>query len=198
MNDTEEAGTLEATGSDAERCEDGNARSGDACSTDGSVEGNESGSDDMDHANLYVAAFVGEIYPAADEDLIEFAVTEPATAVVVQVMSLGEGACESGELDSVLEILDRDRTILGIDDDSGSGACSKLMLPALCEGRYFARVSAAVSAPRETFAYRLNVDLDACGNGRVSDAEECDDGNTRDGDGCSGTCEVEDGSVPPY
>jgi cysteine-rich repeat protein len=175
-----------------ERCDDGNSRSGDGCSEDCSVESSESANnDDVSHADPYVAPFVGEIYPAADEDVVEFTVTEPQTSLVAQVMALGEGACESGELDSVLEILDQDGTILGIDDDSGFGACSKLILPALARGRYFARVSAAASPPRETFPYLLHLDLDRCGNDRVSDAEECDDGNTIDGDGCSASCEIE-------
>ena len=32
-----------------------------------------------------------------------------------------------------------------------------------------------------------------CGNGEIEGEEECDDGNTDDGDGCSATCTVEDG-----
>jgi cysteine-rich repeat protein len=182
-----------------ERCDDGNERSGDGCSEDCSVESSESGNnDDLAHADPYLAPFVGEIYPAADEDFVEFTVTEPKTALVAQVMALGEGACESGEIDSVLEILGQDGTILGIDDDSGPGACSKLLLPALPEGHYFASVSAAASAARETFPYLLHLDLDRCGNDHISDAEECDDGNTTDGDGCSASCEVEQDSVRAF
>jgi cysteine-rich repeat protein len=32
----------------------------------------------------------------------------------------------------------------------------------------------------------------ACGNGVVEAGEECDDGNTTDGDGCGAACEEED------
>ena len=35
--------------------------------------------------------------------------------------------------------------------------------------------------------------LNACGDGLKSDSEECDDGNLRDGDGCSSSCKVENG-----
>lgn len=35
--------------------------------------------------------------------------------------------------------------------------------------------------------------LSTCGNGAVEGAEECDDGNNRDGDGCSASCRVEAG-----
>ena len=30
-----------------------------------------------------------------------------------------------------------------------------------------------------------------CGDGIIEGAEECDDGNTNDGDGCSGICDIE-------
>ena len=35
--------------------------------------------------------------------------------------------------------------------------------------------------------------LNACGDGLKSESEECDDGNLRDGDGCSSNCKVENG-----
>lgn len=36
-----------------------------------------------------------------------------------------------------------------------------------------------------------------CGNGTIESNEACDDGNTESGDGCSATCEVEDGYACP-
>lgn len=36
-----------------------------------------------------------------------------------------------------------------------------------------------------------------CGNGTIESNEACDDGNTDSGDGCSATCEVEDGYTCP-
>lgn len=182
-----------------ERCDDGNTQSGDGCSSGCTVETSESGHNgEVPHADPYVVPFVGEIHPAEDEDLVEFTVTDPATALVARVLALGEGACESGELDSVLEILDEDGTLLGIDDDGGAGTCSKVLLPALSTGRYFVRVFAALAAQRATFPYVISLDLDACGNERISEAEECDDGNTQGGDGCSALCEVEAGVSARY
>jgi len=35
-----------------------------------------------------------------------------------------------------------------------------------------------------------NPDPAACGNGILENSEECDDGNNRDGDGCSKDCKV--------
>ena len=37
--------------------------------------------------------------------------------------------------------------------------------------------------------------LSVCGNGIVEGAEECDDGDTDDGDGCSAQCKVQISSL---
>ncbi|HEY5947932.1 MAG TPA: myxococcus cysteine-rich repeat containing protein, partial [Kofleriaceae bacterium] len=37
----------------------------------------------------------------------------------------------------------------------------------------------------------------ACGDGTVDEGEQCDDGNTTSGDGCSATCETEPPPPPP-
>ncbi len=40
-----------------------------------------------------------------------------------------------------------------------------------------------------------------CGDGHLDDGEQCDDGNTANGDGCSATCEIEcggEGCTPGY
>ena len=38
--------------------------------------------------------------------------------------------------------------------------------------------------------------LPYCGNGMIEGTEQCDDGNTMDGDGCSATCQSESSSTP--
>lgn len=50
-----------------------------------------------------------------------------------------------------------------------------------------------------TTEYTLEITCAAvvCGNGAVTSIEECDDGDTMGGDGCSATCEIEDGYVCP-
>lgn len=40
-------------------------------------------------------------------------------------------------------------------------------------------------------AFVARLDIPSCGNGVVDPGEECDDGNTLDGDCCSSTCEIE-------
>jgi cysteine-rich repeat protein len=51
----------------------------------------------------------------------------------------------------------------------------------------------ALRVCRQDQWYELTVAADLCGNGFIREAEECDDGNSADGDGCSSSCEVEDG-----
>jgi cysteine-rich repeat protein len=44
------------------------------------------------------------------------------------------------------------------------------------------------------YAAGINPDLDACGDGKISGLERCDDGNVVSGDGCHGTtCQIEQG-----
>ena len=49
-------------------------------------------------------------------------------------------------------------------------------------------------APEAGIVWGLALDLRVCGNGVVDDGEECDDGNTDSGDGCSSTCVLEQGA----
>lgn len=43
----------------------------------------------------------------------------------------------------------------------------------------------------------VDVVKSVCGNGIVEDGESCDDGNARGGDGCDGTCKIENGYTCP-
>ena len=40
---------------------------------------------------------------------------------------------------------------------------------------------------------KSDADTDVCGDGKITGEEKCDDGNSEDGDGCSGSCAIEDG-----
>merc|ERR1719506_2764906 len=52
---------------------------------------------------------------------------------------------------------------------------------------------ASCSMGNYVFPRRINVFGTACGDGRKSPSEACDDGNSVSGDGCSEVCKVEDG-----
>lgn len=175
-----------------EACDDGNTRDGDGCSQACAIESSESSNNDgAQQADPYAEPFIGEISPAGDEDFVEFVVAEPSTSVVASTFDLGDGACSLGLLDSELEILSGDGASLAFDDDGGERYCARVLLGDLGPGTYLVRVAASSAGWTPTFPYRLALDLDVCGNGRLSDAEGCDDGNVASGDGCSSSCTAE-------
>lgn len=125
--------------------------------------------------------------------------------------SNGAGGCT---IDTVMAMYAPDGTTeLVVDDDDGPPitgdfvACSRIDWRAdaaarnLAAGTYFLRVThyAAGTGP-----YTLTVSMvdPGCGDGYVEDfgpgvSEQCDDGNTTSGDGCSATCAVEPLAIVP-
>jgi uncharacterized repeat protein (TIGR03806 family) len=85
---------------------------------------------------------------------------------------------------------------LSIDHDSGRifGTLSTL-------GANTVTASASDGPAVSVVSFEWSVEALPCGDGIMGGSEECDDGNTRDGDGCSAMCELEgmpmpDGGVP--
>ena len=78
-----------------------------------------------------------------------------------------------------------------------SPACSRTGLPASGpDGAQApdATMDVAVSHPLDAMGVdsrAMPIDAGLCGNGRLDPGEECDDGNTTSGDGCSSQCMVE-------
>lgn len=186
-----------------EECDDGNNDAGDGCSSDCHIESGEAEPNDTAaQASPYVANpyYLAKIDPGADVDFVSFSVTTPNTSVVATILDVGDGACSIGNIDSMLDILAADgTTVIASDDDGGEQLCSRVEVPSLAIGNYFVRVSAAVKAGTPSFIYRLRIDQveDICGDGTVTTGEECDDGNTLPGDGCSATCKIEISEVEP-
>jgi len=56
---------------------------------------------------------------------------------------------------------------------------------------YYLIVDGTAAAQKGTFTLLVNVRPPGCGDGLLSGNEQCDDGNTLSGDGCSPTCTVE-------
>jgi cysteine-rich repeat protein len=176
-----------------EQCDDGAALSGDGCSAQCAVESSETEPNGTAAlANTYAAPWFGSIAPAGDVDVIKIVV--PATSTLTASIGDFDGGCQSGALDSYLEILDKNgSTLLTTDDDGGVGTCSSAQATTLAPGTYYARVSASPKASIPTFAYKLTLALtqDICGDGVVTGGEQCDDGNLAAGDGCGATCQLE-------
>ena len=115
----------------------------------------------------------------------------------------GGFACESeGEDIQNTNIQNRPVSSDPPDSDTGSGqgwptdsdapqpmstdSSSEPLIPSICEGE---------NPPQECFIFP-----DACGDGKINQdpgVEECDDGNTTPGDGCSGICKMHPGYECP-
>jgi hypothetical protein len=111
-------------------------------------------------ATVFSAPFVGTISPAGDVDYIQVAVPGPSSTLTVDVNDLGNGDCASFKVDSFLDIFGPDGvTGLASNDDAGD-FCSRAQATGLAAGTYYVRVIAARMAPKPTFAYRLDVQIE--------------------------------------
>lgn len=177
-----------------EACDDGNVLAGDGCSDLCVVEPDElEPNDDVGTASPLDGPSVGLIDPEGDVDWYVLEVVTGPAQVTVPLVDLGDNSCGLGQIDSYLELYDDQAQLLAFDDDGGDVFCSLLVAPSLAAGTYYLRVSAGPTDPGDTFAYRLapSIDLEVCGNGMIEGGEQCDDGNTVGGDGCSATCTAE-------
>lgn len=81
------------------------------------------------------------------------------------------------------------------DDDGGPGAYS-LIQATLNAGTYFVRVGTFNTTAAGTFSLLYNLNLpNICGNNIIETGEECDDGNTVNGDNCSSICKIENAAT---
>jgi cysteine-rich repeat protein len=142
--------------------------------------------DDASSADLVPPddTFVGLLAPG-DTDCVSFAVSKGESDLYVDFGDLGDGACASGLPQAVFTVTD---------PSGGSilyGAmCGVSTGSYLAPGSYILCANSYASAP---FPYALTVEASAmsCGNGVASGNEQCDDGNTVAGDGCSESCTLE-------
>jgi len=152
------------------------------------------------NASAFKEPYYASIDPAGDIDVVSFVLSDVKTSVIARIIDVGDGSCPAWKKDSFLEILGPDgATVLSSDDDGGEGYCSRVVLPSLAAGTYYARVKAGPRAAVPTFTYRLRVVLfqDVCGDGIVTPGEACDDGNVAANDGCSPACTIEISEIEP-
>lgn len=170
-----------------EQCDDGSTAGGDGCSATCRLE---------TEGNFAApgAALSAAISPAGDVDV--FSVVISAGAFLRAEVSSGAGACPGN---TVLELYGPDGvTLLGSDDDDGIDQCSLIdpltdgIAANMAAGTYFLRVR-AFDAATVIAAYVLDVRITSslCGNLVAEPGEQCDDGNSTAGDGCSSTCQWE-------
>ena len=190
-----------------EQCDDGNTTPGDGCDAscawecmDDSYEPNTV-QDDASDLN-------GETLPVTLTDLMlcpgdvneEFGVfldfyavdVDAGEYLDVEVQGGASLTTECADQLMVLSLLDADLNGLG-GGDTSEGTCAQGAFEAETAGTYYI----AVFEGDQTFGpqdYELFVDVgvSVCGDGDREGIEECDDGNTTPGDGCSASCNTED------
>ncbi len=199
-------GVVEPQAPFGEACDDGNLNANDGCDNLCQFEGaREREPNDTPAAAVIItstpADMLGQIAPIGDEDW--YVVDIPQGYHLEAFLSVGGSGICSADPRGRLELFDPDGTTLRA-SDAGSGFdgnCGRIApdtypgattdLPA---GRYYLRVrELGDDALVPNYILSIRVIAPGCGNG-VRDSgllEQCDDGNRRDGDGCTIDCRWE-------
>ncbi|MDX9720543.1 MAG: DUF4215 domain-containing protein [Myxococcota bacterium] len=198
-----------------EECDDGELLDGDGCTASCTYEpgfvcfGSPStcvpGSTQACGSTIVVTTdalqLTGDNWSAAfsDEFLLEASCTERTGSAEAkfeipllagQILKISE----HGSLDSVISLLEGtcdDTTACLVSSDSAE--TTGVTYTATADITIFAIVEAWSSTSTSPFDIRISVRTPGCGDGIVEGAEECDDGELLDGDGCSASCELESG-----
>ncbi|APR80178.1 Multiple EGF-like-domain protein 3 precursor [Minicystis rosea] len=184
-----------------EKCDDGNLTSGDGCSSTCQIEPgfelekNNTMATANDFQTLAIDGKInGFIQPAADIDYYFFVVPTGQTGVITAetITNFQGHVCDTTSAStSKLTVYDSAGTSLKSDTTSGVGSCSLVTSPALTPGTYYVAVQHSSTTGTLAYTLQVNVSLATCGDGITGGGEQCDDGNTTDGDGCSALCKLE-------
>ncbi len=208
-----------ATAPPLEECDDGNADELDGCSSgcflepfelepneDGSpstggtdINGNDFGTafPDANGAFSSTVRIRARLSPVGDEDVYKFTNTS-ATIQTLKLdiwnTSLGLGVPCGSSIDTGLNIRTDAGTSLASNDDRDGATdfCSSLVYGMLPGQTVYAHVTdLGDNSPIAAYVLEAEFRSVICGDGVVGPAEQCDDGNAADGDGCSAVCQVE-------
>lgn len=149
-----------------EGCDDGDATSGDGCSSECEVESSEQNPNDaMGEADPFSPAladyYYGELSEPGDVDWVAVEVPGPSSTLEATTREFGDGACEQGLLDSAIAIYGPDQALIVENDDStmGVGLCALAVAEGLAAGTYYVRVAATPADPQLTFPYALELSI---------------------------------------
>lgn len=183
-----------------EVCDDGNLLDNDGCSSACTLEG-MSEAEPNNTRDAATPFLLGELATGdltlADADF--YSITVPA-GVHLDVYAT-VGSFDSCPVDPELRIqlLNSAGTLLATNIDGGPDENCGRIWPyttnaarAVAAGTYYIRVNeTGDNAPIGRYYLRARVLAPGCGNTILEDAEQCEDGNLADGDGCSSTCTFE-------
>jgi cysteine-rich repeat protein len=175
-----------------ELCDDGNTANGDNCSSTCQIETVQTINPPGGNVTLNLGPFVANT--TADVRWIKVVLTEAGQSIEVTTGDVG-GGCT---IDTFLVLIDvANRLGFNSDSDGMGGPCSAFNFPetafavGLDAGEYLVGVFNDDMAANATVFVNVTIHNPACGNTAIEGTEQCDDGNTTSGDGCSGTCTVE-------
>jgi len=183
-----------------ESCDDGNTLDNDGCDSMCQIEGDFCSESEPNDNFLQASPITtcdggtGSIGYVTDADWYSFQVTVPLSSARLEVTDVVGSGCPMG-FDSNIRLFNSAMMQLGTDNDDGADACS-LITPVtdafarnLSVGTYYVRVEEnGNDATSPAYVLLVDVNPPGCGDGVVQTGEQCDDGNTTDGDGCSSTC----------
>ncbi|PCC74720.1 hypothetical protein NAEX_07817 [Nannocystis exedens] len=135
-----------------------------------------------------------KITPVGDDDVFAVQNTGDGYATLrLETFGIeGPGTCVSP--DTVIDIRSAANVLLATDDQSGINNCSLIPSYPVAPGEtVYVRVTDYLDNTVIN-DYLLDIKLTpvVCGDGLLGFGEQCDDGNVADGDGCDGTCQLED------
>jgi cysteine-rich repeat protein len=183
-----------------ELCDDGNTTDGDCCSASCipepgcEVEPNGSTPEANSFAAVSIANVVkGSIRPAGDSDY--FRLTVPVGVSGALTAETKDGYivpnCANLTQNSFISIYNSGFVLIASDDNTGVGNCALASIVGLPPGDYFIRVHSNIVGAMFEYTLQVGLQLVTCGDGIKGPGEQCDDGNTMPGDGCSATCVLE-------
>lgn len=187
-----------------EQCDDGNTVDGDGCSSTCTLDdpSTPSACPGMPYRLLNTASFAGDTSPLSDgiSNATGCASTGGGPNAIYAITPAVSGAMK---LDLIANfpnaLLHIRRECVGTTNTSQfdcSAATEALTpittsVPVFAEQTIFVLVDSDKAANSGLFTLNATLTPEACGNGVIDAAEECDDGNVAANDGCSATCRVE-------
>ena len=201
-----------------EECDDGNNDDLDGCSAQCfaepfEIEPNEDGTPSTgggDNGNDFGSAYAdangaftktvrirARLSPVGDEDVFKFTNTSASIQTLkldIWNPALGLGEPCGASLDTVLHLRTDSGTALASNDDRDGATdfCSSLVYGLMPGQTVYAHVlDLGDNSPISAYVLEAEFRSVVCGDGAVGPAEQCDDGNTTDGDGCSAQCQIE-------
>lgn len=187
-----------------EQCDDGNAVPGDGCSATCQLEATllvevEPNPQGAPESLVGYDGAIGALDPAGDVDWYSFEVIVPGSNVTA-LTSDGLGGCPAG-VDTRISLYDAAGALLAEDDEGGPDQCSLIapvshpVAAGLAVGTYLIQVAEDGNDQAvDEYVLTVHVAPPACGDGLLQVGEQCDDGNTASGDGCTDLCQAE----PPW